>query len=153
MRDRGIFYVPTLAVVQEMWRADEKNQYLQIEKERAVEYLAAHLESFARAHAMGVKIAMGSDTFRVLKHGGNACELEWMVKAGMSPMEALVSATKISAEALGIDHLVGSVDTDKLADLLVVDADPLSDITVLRNRANLKMVIKDGHIIRCSDSD
>jgi imidazolonepropionase-like amidohydrolase len=148
MKDRGIFYVPTLAVVQEMWRVDEKNQYLQIEKERAAEHLAAHLESFARAHAIGVKIAMGSDTFRVLKHGGNACELEWMVRAGMSPMEALVSATKISAEALGIEDLVGSIETDKFADLLIVDPNPLEEISVLRDRTNIKMVIKGGEVIR-----
>jgi imidazolonepropionase-like amidohydrolase len=151
MKDRGIFYVPTLAVVQEMWRSDEKNQYLQIDEERAAEYLDAHLESFARAHAMGVKIAMGSDTFRVLKHGNNAYELEWMVKGGMSPMEAIVSATKISAEALDIYHLVGSVETDKFADLLVVDPNPLEDISVLCDHTNIKMVMKDGEVIRFRD--
>lgn len=151
MQDRGIYYVPTLAVVQEMWHVDEKNQYLQIEKEPAAAYVRAHLESFAKAREMGVKIAMGSDTFRVLKHGDNACELEWMVKAGMSPMEALVSATKVSAEALGIEELVGSIETDKFADLLVVDPNPLEDISVLRDRSNIKMVMKDGEVIRLRD--
>lgn len=149
MKAKGIFYVPTLAVVQQMWKPDDtgKGQYLHIEPERAKKYLQAHLESFTLAREEGVKIAMGSDTFRVLRHGDNACELEWMVKAGMSEMEALVSATRISAEALGIDHLVGSIEEGKLADLVVVDSNPLKDISILRNWDNLSTVMKDGEIV------
>jgi imidazolonepropionase-like amidohydrolase len=94
---------------------------------------------------------MGSDAFRVLKHGDNAIELEWMVKAGMSEMEALVSATKISAEALGIEHRIGSVEEEKLADLIVVDPNPLMDISVLQNRANIKMIMKNGEIIHSAN--
>jgi imidazolonepropionase-like amidohydrolase len=74
-----------------------------------------------------------------------------MVKAGMSPMEALVSATKVSAEALGIEDLVGSIETDKFADLLVVDPNPLEDISVLRERSNIKMVMKDGEVVGLRD--
>jgi imidazolonepropionase-like amidohydrolase len=153
MQQQGIFYVPTLAVVQEMWQAEdsEKCKYLKIEKERAQVYLKTHLESFARAREMGVKIAMGSDAFRVLKHGNNAIELEWMVKAGMSEMETLVSATIISAEALGIEHRIGSVEEEKLADLIVVDPNPLMDISVLQNRANIKMIMKNGEIIHSAN--
>jgi len=63
-------------------------------------------------------------------------------------MEVLVSATKVSSEALGLDHMIGSIEEGKLADLLVVSPDPLQDISVLRNKANLKMIIKNGEIIQ-----
>jgi imidazolonepropionase-like amidohydrolase len=67
-----------------------------------------------------------------------------MKKAGMTEMEALVSATITSAEALGIGNQVGSIDKGKLADLLVVDPDPLSNLSVLRDRSNIKMIMKNG---------
>jgi imidazolonepropionase-like amidohydrolase len=149
-KDR-IFYVPTMAVVKAMWDVKEleKIKYLQIESERARGYLEAHAESFRRAQAHGVKIVMGSDTFRVLKHGENACELETMVKAGMPEMEAIISATQTASEALGIEHLTGSVEEGKWADLLVVEPSPLSNISVLRERKNLKLIMKNGEIISC----
>lgn len=160
MRERGMTYVPTLAVVNQMWNVDAAKGALldgngdaggyaesRIEKVDAERYLEAHTASFRLALKSGVKIAMGSDTFRVLKQGENACELEWMVTSGMSEMEVLVSATKTSAEALGIENLVGSVEEGKLADLLVVDPSPLGDISVLRDRANLKMIVKNGEIV------
>ena len=151
MRRKGIFYVPTLGVIKGMWDIGEGEEIksLQVEKSDAKRYLEAHQASFRRARDKGVKIAMGSDTFRVLKQGENACELEWLVKAGMSMMEALVSATKIASEALGIDSLVGSVEEGKWADLLVVDPSPLNNILVLRDRGNLKMIMKNGDVI-CS---
>ncbi|RLE12612.1 hypothetical protein DRJ04_05890 [Candidatus Aerophobetes bacterium] len=151
MRKKGIFYVPTLTVFKEMWNVDrmEGRKFLPVEKERAKRYLETHLSSFRKAYECGVKIAMGSDTFKVLKHGNNAQELEWMVKAGMSEMEALVSATKTASEALGVDSMVGSIEEGKLADLLVVDRSPLTDISVLRDKRNLKMIMKNGEII-CS---
>jgi imidazolonepropionase-like amidohydrolase len=64
-------------------------------------------------------------------------------------MEALMSATKTAAEALGIEQMVGSLEEGKLADLLVVDPDPTRDISVLRQKKNLKMVMKNGEVI-CS---
>ena len=111
-------------------------------------YPEAHRSSFQRAHRNGIKIVVGTDTYRILQHGENAFELECMVKAGMSEMEVLVSATKVSSEALGLDHMIGSIEEGKLADLLVVSPDPLQDISVLRNKANLKMIIKNGEIIQ-----
>lgn len=150
MKERGIFYVPTLAVMMKMWEVYEAKgmSWLRIEEGDAQRYLEEHLASFKRARLNGVKIAMGSDTFRILTQGDNTFELECMVKAGMSEMEAVVSATKTASEALGIENMVGSIEEGKLADLLVVDPDPLTNILTLRDRANLKMIMKDGEIIR-----
>ena len=149
MQKKGIIYVPTLAVIRAMWdvKGQEKIKYLRISEEDALRYVEEHQASFQRAHDCGVKIAMGSDTFRVLRHGGNACELKAMVEAGMSEMEAIVSATKIASEALGIESLLGTVEEGKLADLLVVDPNPLDDISVLLKREHLKLIMKNGEVI------
>jgi imidazolonepropionase-like amidohydrolase len=150
MKAKGMFYVPTLAVAGAMWGSEERMKYLQLEKGEAKRLLEEQYASLERAHKIGVKIAMGSDCFRVLKHGENAQELEWRVKAGIPIMEALISATKTSADALGIWHLVGSLEEGKLADILVVDSDPTKDISVLRQKKNLKMIMKNGEVI-CSE--
>ena len=67
----------------------------------------------------------------------------------MPEMEALVSETIVSAQALGIESVVGSIEEGKLADLLVVDPNPLNDISVLLDKKHLKMIMKNGEIL-CS---
>jgi imidazolonepropionase-like amidohydrolase len=150
MKQRNITYVATLAFMNVIWDvvAIEKMQYLPVEIESARNYLDAHLTSFRRAQDHGVKIAMGSDTYRVLKQGENACEIEWLVKSGLTEMQALAASTITAAEALAVNHLVGSIEEGKLADFLVVKPNPLDDVSILRNRNNLKMIVKDGDIVR-----
>lgn len=154
MKEKGMFYVPTLAVMIKMWEVAEAKgmSFLKIEKGDTTKYLEAHLASFRRAWQNGVKIVMGSDTFRILKQGDNTFELECMVKSGMSEMEALVSATQTASEALGIENLVGSIEEGKFADLLVVDPSPLNNILAIRNRNNIKMIMKNGKVIRSNFS-
>jgi imidazolonepropionase-like amidohydrolase len=83
-----------------------------------------------------------------LEHGENAYELECMVEAGMSEIEAIAAATITAAESVGYEHKIGSIEEGKLADLLVVDPDPLADISVLCDKNNIKLVMKNGEIIR-----
>jgi imidazolonepropionase-like amidohydrolase len=69
-----------------------------------------------------------------------------MVEAGMSPMQALQAATGWAAECLGIDSDVGTIQPGKLADLVVVDGDPLQDIGVLQDHQRIKLVFKEGQL-------
>ena len=149
MKEKNIGFIPTMAVFERMWGDDNPDDmpYVHIEKEEAERYLDAHQASFQRAYKAGIRIAAGSDTLRVLKHGENACEIVALVKAGMTEMEALASATIHGADALGVGHLVGSIHEGKLADLIVVDPNPLNDISVLCHRKNLKMIIKNGDVV------
>ena len=71
----------------------------------------------------GVKIAMGTDS-GVTPHGENLKELTLMVEGGMTPLEALTATTKTAAELMGLDADLGTVETGKLADLVVVEGDP-----------------------------
>ena len=107
-----------------------------------------HNQSFQLAYQAGVKIAMGTDTATPFsQHGNNAAELELYVKNGMKPMEAIVSTTKTASEAIGIDHYLGTLEKGKVADILILDDDPLLDITILQQKEKLNTVIKDGKIV------
>jgi imidazolonepropionase-like amidohydrolase len=103
--------------------------------------------SFRRACAAGVKIALGTDTWRSLRDywGQNAYELELMVERGLPPRRALLATTRDAAAALGA-HDLGSLDPGKLADLLVVDGDPEQDIRLLQDPARVLIVMKGGDL-------
>jgi imidazolonepropionase-like amidohydrolase len=99
---------------------------------------------FTKAVKMGVKIAYGTDS-GVYPHGDNAKQFAYMVRYGMTPMQAIQSATIRAAELLGKEDRLGSVQPGRFADLVAVKGDPLQDIRVLEN---LTHVMKDGKLVR-----
>jgi imidazolonepropionase-like amidohydrolase len=101
-------------------------------------------ETFQSALAAGVTIASGSDV-GVFSHGDNARELELMVSYGMTPIDAIRSATSIDARVLHMESRIGRVAPGLLADLIAVDGDPVSDIAALRR---VRLVMKEGSRIR-----
>lgn len=102
-------------------------------------------ETFQVMHKAGVRIAMGTDMGFEPDMGSNAAELALYVDLGMTPMEAIVTATKTAAEALHMAQDLGTLESGKLADLVLVDGDPEQNIRVLEPRENIKMVVKEGH--------
>jgi imidazolonepropionase-like amidohydrolase len=100
-------------------------------------------DTFKRFHQAGIKIIMGTDTGLDPEMGHNAMELEVYVMLGMTPMEAIQTATKNAAEALRLPE-TGTLEVGKLADLIAVRGDPLHDITVLQPRENIRVVMKEG---------
>ncbi len=105
-------------------------------------------ESFQAAHAAGVKIACGTDIAYESGDGRTPEELELYVTLGMTPEEALTSATRTAAEVLQRSHDLGTLEAGKLADVIVVKGNPLEDITVLQNpEENILLVIQDGEIV------
>ena len=84
---------------------------------------------------VGVTISMASDMgCPYLYHGENAREMETMVNLGMSPMQAILSATKIAANTIGIGDAVGTIEKGKIADIILVDGDPLRNINILQKK-------------------
>lgn len=125
MLDRGTWLVPTL--IAPIWVLESVARGAQISDaslRKAHEVVAIHADSIGRAVAAGVKVAMGTDA-GVGPHGENLRELALMAKAGMSPSQVLHSATRSAAELLGVDESLGTIEADKLADLVVVDGDAL----------------------------
>ncbi|MBI3978658.1 MAG: amidohydrolase family protein [Chloroflexi bacterium] len=151
MVKHGTYMVPTLSIGSD--RAAEGRQRTGNTRpavlRRAQMASDGGRESFQKAHAAGVKIAMGTDTYRSLREyfGKNAYELELMVRNGMSPMEAIVASTHVAAEALGAADRVGTLEVGKLADVVVVDGDPLADIRILQDLARIPVVVKEGRIV------
>jgi imidazolonepropionase-like amidohydrolase len=96
----------------------------------------------------GVKISFGSDTgVPYIQHGNNARELSMFVELGMEPMQAIIAATKTAAEAIGIDNMVGTIEAGKIADIIVVEGDPLEDIKILHEENRIKLVMKEGVVV------
>ena len=104
-------------------------------------------DTLARAKQAGVRIAAGTDAGFFVPHGQNAAELEELVKGGFTPLEAIVAATQRAAACMDLADTVGTLAAGKLADLLIVDRDPLADITVLRDPATTRTVYKGGKAI------
>jgi len=97
------------------------------------------------AKAAGVRIVCGTDSSSVLPFGLHAWELELLCRdAGLTPLEAIVAATRDAAEAVGLGERTGTLEPDKWADLIVVDGDPLQDVTVLRDPERIRTVFREG---------
>ncbi len=107
------------------------------------------LESLQMARQAGVKIAMGTDAGTPFNdHGANLAELTRLVKAGLSPMEALVAGTGTAARVLGLENDIGTIEPGKLADLVVLEGNPLENISLLAEPENLKVIMKEGILIK-----
>jgi len=140
MAEHGIFFVPTFAVYEY-----HRKSALPHVRERAHHLQEHHVESLRRAFAAGVKIAAGTDAGGH-GHPSNAMEIECLVKAGLTPLQAFRAATGWAAECVGLERDIGTVEKGKLADLVVVAGDPLSDVTVLQNPERIALVLKGGEI-------
>lgn len=146
MASEGTYLVPTLGNV-----VDIIHKGPALEMPWAAMMAADEQAIFGRmsmALELGVKIAMGSDCGgnEARQHGSNVDELVAYVRFGMTPMDAIVSATLEAARAVWLDHEVGSIHEGKSADLLIVDGDPLSDISHLVS--GTMAVIQAGRIVR-----
>ena len=138
MADKGIFFVPTFEVYEFHSTVSEPHML-----ERAKKLMEIHRESLHQALAAGVKVTAGTDAGGFI-HGDNAREIQLLVERGMSPMQSIQAATGWAAECVGLEKDIGTVEAGKLADLLVVDGDPLRDIGVLRDQERIKLVMKGG---------
>src|SRR5207237_7612032 len=110
---------------------------------KAREVTEAHVDSFRRAVAAGVRIAMGTDS-AVTPHGENLRELELMAAGGMSPEDVLVATTRTAAELMGLERELGTLEPGKRADLVVVDGDPF-ELSGLEER--IAAVYRDGRLV------
>lgn len=145
MASGGVVLVPTVAILHDAITRAEELSLPSAVVPKLQEFVGAKLASIERAHRAGVKIALGTDSSgRFAPHGRNAIEFELLTQAGLSPMESLMAGTRVAAEALGLDSSIGTIEPEKEADLVLVRSNPLDDLTVLQDPANILMVWKGG---------
>ena len=144
MVKRGTVWVPTI---------DHNRYYVEAKDEFGFapetipplqEYIDKNLESARRAVKAGVRIAMGSDAVYTM-FGQNTRELAWFVKAGMTPAQALATATTIPAALLGHERDLGAIASGYYADIVAVEGDPLADVDAIIN--GVRWVMKGGAVV------
>jgi imidazolonepropionase-like amidohydrolase len=145
MKKYGTWYVPTLTAGRSVAdSAKIPGYYPDIVTPKALSIGPRLQETFGRAYKAGVKIAFGTDA-GVYAHGRNAMEFVYMTEGGMTPMQAIKSATMNAAELLGIKDKLGSLQAGKLADIIALDENPLSNIKALQH---VVFVMKDGVVYK-----
>ena len=150
MAKRGTFYVPTIDHNRYYLDNWQKIGYANGFQEKTKAFIERNLETARKAHKAGVKFAMGSDAIYTM-FGENTRELGWFVKAGMTPEQALRTATTNAAELLGKEKELGAVAPGYFADLVAVEGDPLADINVSIN--NVRWVMKAGAVVTDKTKD
>jgi len=145
-KSSGAWLVPTLMAGDFVAReaARPNTFFTPAQRDKALLAGPRMLDMARRAHAGGVRIAFGTDT-GVSAHGDNAGEFALLVKAGLTPLEAIKSATVWAAEHFGLSDQIGSLAPGKQADLIAVKGDPLSDVTEL---TRVRFVMRGGTVYR-----
>jgi imidazolonepropionase-like amidohydrolase len=142
MKAKGTYLTPTLLAAD--WIMGKIDQYPPAVQEKARQAIAMRTEMFKNAVKIGVKISFGTDA-GVFPHGMNAKEFVLMAELGMKPIDALMSATSVDAELLGVAAKVGTLEPGKLADVIAMPGDPTTDI---RATQRVFFVMKDGKIVK-----
>jgi len=155
----GIPIIPTatfLAMVVELGTKVGAEQ-VQLDINRMKRHFDLLCQLMHKARKLGIKLLVGTDTGNntFMRYGEvHAKEIEIFVKyGGFSPLEAISAATRDNAYALGLEGQVGEVEAGRLADIIVLDSDPLADITILQGGKHLSHIIKDGKIVDLAARD
>ena len=144
LKARRAYYVPTLYVGEVIVREGKAMGVPESEIERSRLMGAHRAATFRKALKVGLPIPFSTDA-GVFPHGHNAREFAVRVREGETPMQAIVSATRIAAEAIGWSDRVGTIEPGRYADLVAVAGDPLADITELER---VRFVMKGGAVVR-----
>lgn len=149
LSERQAFYVPTLAPLANILAGGTEAGIPAWILDKGWAVLESHKRNFQAALRSGVKIAAGTDAGDPLTyHGANARELRLMVEWGMTPLQAITAGTRTGADLLGLLDELGTVETGKRADLLLVRGNPLDDISILERSEEILVILKDGKLVR-----
>ena len=146
--EKGVRIMPTLTFMQHAAEMGREYSRSEPEIDQVKRNMEAGFGMLQQARALGVKVLCGSDSGNtpIMPYGElHANEMEILVKyGGYTPMEAIVANTRENAFAVGLEGELGTIEAGKLADMLILDKDPLADITVLQKGRHLSTIIKDG---------
>jgi len=145
MKQQGTHYVPTISAGRWVYdKAQDPTYFPAIVRPKALAIGPVIQKTFAKAWQAGLTIMFGTDC-GVCEHGSNGREFTYMVEAGMPIMAAIRSATIVPARYLGIDDRLGSIEAGKLADIVAVPGDPMTDASVMER---VSFVMKEGVVYK-----
>lgn len=148
MSRHGVYMVPTLSALATTAACRRGCGIPDSARDKAKAMTKRHQASFKQARRHGILIAMGTDAGTPFNyHGENAQELERMVAFGMSPMEAILTATSSAARLLGMQDRIGTIERGKAADLILIEGNPLRKIDVMRDRSRIAGVMQAGRFV------
>lgn len=146
MKEKGMFLVPTLSAYDIMSRLGKEQGNSQVVIDKINYAKGAAPQGVELADSVGVSIASGADVFGV---NADKKALEIVLKAEIiGPLKALISATRTNAELVGMGDDLGTIETSKVADLIVVNGDPLEDIGILQDEKSISIVMQEGKIVK-----
>lgn len=147
MLESGAMLCPTLAITDFILNRGREAGIPEESLEKARRLKERSLEGHRAAYAAGVPIFMGTDSSAAYRFGSHARELVLMHEMiGLSPMESIIAATRTAATALGIGDQIGTIEVGKIADLLIVDGDPLHDLRVLEDADRILGIVQNGEM-------
>jgi imidazolonepropionase-like amidohydrolase len=144
MKARGTFLVPTLYALESILLPGNPYKVPQGSLAKARTILPLRRAGFKAALEAGVPIAYGTD-IGVFEHGQVAMDFRYLVSYGMTPLQAIQSATVTAARLLRLEAEIGTLEAGRTADIIAVDGDPLKDITTLEQ---VRFVLREGRIVR-----
>jgi len=151
-KKKNAVVVPTLSIVEQILMYGKELGIPEWGLRKSKEVHEIHIANIRKAYEAGVKIATGTDFLggvKAFRYGDNSLELQLLVeKVGMPPMDAIIAATRNAAEAVGLERKIGTLEKNKVADLIVVNGNPLEDIKVLRKPENIVIVMKEGKLVK-----
>ena len=152
--EKGVRIMPTMTFLRHAVEVGRDFGRSDREVDQVRHNLEGSYSMLEHARALGVKVLCGTDSGNstVMPYGElHANEMEIMVKyGGYTPMEAIVANTRENAFAVGLEGELGTIEAGKLADILILDKDPIADVSVLKKGSHLSTVIKDGKKVNLS---
>ena len=149
MKAGQIPLVPTISALYNIERMGTEGGIPAFAVEKTLRVKPHHLNSVRMAREAGLLVAMGTDAGTPFnRHGQNLVEMVLLAQHGYSPMEALQGGTGIAARTLGLDQVLGTVEEGKLADLVVVEGNPLDDMEILLKAEAVTVVMQGGNVVK-----
>ena len=149
MLKKDVAFIPTISALYNIESKGVEAGIPAFAVEKTLKVKPFHLESVRMALEAGVLVGMGTDAGTpVNMHGGNLGEVRLLVESGFSPMKAIEAGTGIAARILGVEKDLGTIEEGKLADLVMVEGNPLDDVNLLVEEAGVRLVMVGGKLVR-----
>ena len=149
MLEKGAWLIPTLSTMYLLTK--NKDRLVPWTREKVDGIYDTHCQAAQKAYEAGIMIGTGTDFIydrSMMPYGKNAMEMELLTQIGMSPMEAIMAATKTGAAVTLQEDRVGTVTPGKLADLIIVKGNPLDQIRLFQDPQNILLVMQEGRIVK-----